>query len=252
MPELMSTDPNSPIKVISDHKNLQTFMKTKKLSRRQARWALFLSQFNFEIIFGSGKDNVVADALSRRKQDVPKDANDERLTVNHQVILKKKNISKVMTDFGIDSALKILAIGSEDDITDGLDKKTLDTFRFCLLENDDINKTESIQIGDLSTEESIQNAYENDSVTKELFEIHNEDNRRRMPSHLIKTGHQFSLADCRIKGYKYLRKDNRRLYVNSLLYIPESDVLKLRLYILVAVQNILEIRNMDFLDLSRF
>ncbi|KAI1002674.1 hypothetical protein K3495_g5529 [Podosphaera aphanis] len=64
-PELMSIDPNSPIYVISDHKNLQSFMRTKKLSRRQARWALCLSQFNFKIINEPGKNNIVADALSR-------------------------------------------------------------------------------------------------------------------------------------------------------------------------------------------
>ena len=32
-----------------DHKNLEYFMKVQKLNRRQARWALYLSQFDFTL-----------------------------------------------------------------------------------------------------------------------------------------------------------------------------------------------------------
>ncbi len=35
-----------PIQVLSDHKNLEYFMSTKKSNRRQARWSEFLSRFN--------------------------------------------------------------------------------------------------------------------------------------------------------------------------------------------------------------
>ena len=31
----------------TDHKNLEYFMKTQKLNHRQARWALYLSRFDF-------------------------------------------------------------------------------------------------------------------------------------------------------------------------------------------------------------
>ena len=38
-----------PIDVITDHKNLEYFMSTKQLSRRQARWSEFLSRFGQEL-----------------------------------------------------------------------------------------------------------------------------------------------------------------------------------------------------------
>ena len=38
-----------PIKVLTNHRNLQYFMTTKQLSRRQARWSEYLSRFNFII-----------------------------------------------------------------------------------------------------------------------------------------------------------------------------------------------------------
>ena len=41
-------------------------MSAKKLNRRQARWSLFLSRFNFVLKHRSGKQSLKPDALSRR------------------------------------------------------------------------------------------------------------------------------------------------------------------------------------------
>ena len=54
-----------PFKIFSDHKNLEVFMTTKILNRRQARWAELLSSYDFTIIPIPGKKNS-ADGLSRR------------------------------------------------------------------------------------------------------------------------------------------------------------------------------------------
>lgn len=40
----------SPFEIHSDHKNLQYFMSNQKLNRRQAHWALELSEFNFSLL----------------------------------------------------------------------------------------------------------------------------------------------------------------------------------------------------------
>jgi hypothetical protein len=55
-----------PVIIKSDHKNLRTFMTTKELNARQARWAEELSSYDFRIEHIKGKENRVADALSRR------------------------------------------------------------------------------------------------------------------------------------------------------------------------------------------
>ncbi|SLM34769.1 retrotransposon nucleocapsid protein [Lasallia pustulata] len=54
-----------PIKVITDHRNLEYFMSTKQLSRCQARWSEFLSRFNFKIVYRPGKQGAKPDALTR-------------------------------------------------------------------------------------------------------------------------------------------------------------------------------------------
>lgn len=55
-----------PVIVKSDHANLRKFTTTKALNGRQARWAEELSAYDFTIEHVKGKENVVADALSRR------------------------------------------------------------------------------------------------------------------------------------------------------------------------------------------
>jgi transposase InsO family protein len=54
-----------PIEVLTDHNNLVGFAKIKQLNGRQARWAMFLSAFDFMITHRAGKHNP-ADAPSRR------------------------------------------------------------------------------------------------------------------------------------------------------------------------------------------
>lgn len=55
----------------TDHKNLQYFRTAKKLNRRQARWSLFLSRFDFMLHHRPGKTAGNPDALSRQPNHVP-------------------------------------------------------------------------------------------------------------------------------------------------------------------------------------
>ncbi|RAL62894.1 hypothetical protein DID88_004735 [Monilinia fructigena] len=83
-PELRSV---SEFEIRTDHKNLQYFMTIQKLTERQMRWSLVLSRYNFSITYIQGKDNVRADALSRRPQDMPDNA-DERVDYRTKQLLQ--------------------------------------------------------------------------------------------------------------------------------------------------------------------
>src|SRR5215469_11985955 len=52
------------ILVLSDHKNLEYFITTKQLTRRQACWSEFLSTFNFTIRYRAGHLGTKPDALT--------------------------------------------------------------------------------------------------------------------------------------------------------------------------------------------
>ncbi|SLM35179.1 hypothetical protein LPUS_04274 [Lasallia pustulata] len=54
-----------PVEVLSDHSSLQSFMTTHKLSRRQVRWALSLSAYDFVITYRKGTLNL-AEGPSQR------------------------------------------------------------------------------------------------------------------------------------------------------------------------------------------
>jgi hypothetical protein len=72
----------------TDHKNLEYFMTVRKLTERQMRWSLILSRYKFKIVHVPGKSNERADALSRRDQDLPKNALDNRLLDRHMQLLR--------------------------------------------------------------------------------------------------------------------------------------------------------------------
>lgn len=56
---------NSPITVYSDHSPLQFLAKMKNKNQRLTRWALFLQKYILEVRHIKGKNNVIADTLSR-------------------------------------------------------------------------------------------------------------------------------------------------------------------------------------------
>jgi len=77
-------------KIWTDHKNLEYFMKAQKLNRRQARWALYLSRFDFTLKHVAGSKMGKANGLSRRadwKVGTDKD-NEDQIFIKDQWIRK--------------------------------------------------------------------------------------------------------------------------------------------------------------------
>ncbi|KAI0995759.1 hypothetical protein K3495_g12421 [Podosphaera aphanis] len=86
-PELEGS--SEPVEVVTDHKALEYFMKSRLLSRRQARWSEFLLRLNFKICFRPGTQNGPADTLSR-PNETPDPAFKNFL---EQRVLKPHNLS---------------------------------------------------------------------------------------------------------------------------------------------------------------
>lgn len=61
-------------------------MTNQKLTARQTRWLEKLTEFNFRIIYHSGKKNARADALTRQKSG-PLAEDDDRVQHRHQILL---------------------------------------------------------------------------------------------------------------------------------------------------------------------
>src|SRR3984893_6131138 len=74
----------TPVDVVTDHKNLEYFSMVRLLTRRQARWSEFLSQFNFVIRFRPGRLGMKPDALTRHWDIYPKEGDSDYAHVNPQ------------------------------------------------------------------------------------------------------------------------------------------------------------------------
>ena len=88
---------DTPFEVYTDHDALKYFMSSKILTRRQARWAEYLADFDFTILYRPGKANIVPDALSRR-DDVYPPGGGWRL--RHQQSSKLQNHSPSIGSYG--------------------------------------------------------------------------------------------------------------------------------------------------------
>jgi hypothetical protein len=71
------------VTILTDHKNLQYFQTARTLTRRQARWSLFLTRFDYEIQHRPGRLGGKPDLLSRRADHEPISKDNEG-----QVLLK--------------------------------------------------------------------------------------------------------------------------------------------------------------------
>jgi len=102
-------------KIWTDHKNLEYFMTNQKLNRQQARWALFLSRFDFVLKHVPGSRMGKADGLSRRpdwRKGVERDNENEMLVKAEW--LRKARIEEVLIE-GVDLLKKVRESKAKDD-----------------------------------------------------------------------------------------------------------------------------------------
>jgi hypothetical protein len=125
-PELESSA--LPIQVLSDHKNLEYFMSTKLLNRRQARWSEFLSRFSFRIVYRPGKAGGKPDALTRRSGDLTREG-DERLLHQSQTIIKSQNLRMDLAELNSEIEAEIGALFEAGYKADPTPQQILDAIR---------------------------------------------------------------------------------------------------------------------------
>src|SRR6185369_15211898 len=88
------------ITIITDHRSLQYLSTQDKLSARQTRWSEFLQQFDFEIKYRPGKDNTVADGLSRRPDHQVSTISQSSPDINDELI------DTIKAEYEVDSLTK--------------------------------------------------------------------------------------------------------------------------------------------------
>ena len=241
-PELASVDPERPVKVYTDHKNLEYFMTTKQLSCWQACWAKFLSKFNFKISYRPGKQDEKPNILTRQSQDLPKGIEDLRQQHQFQMLLYDHQLDK-----DIKKAL-VVTFCVNRAIDEGVDDKSVDEIVDRTEENKEIIDVEefsdkfsnylfstplqqiiSASIGDRkgendktekSLEELFEKAYEDNKVVKEIMDA-KACNFWKLLTALTQKGIRLSMRDLKI--------ESKQLYVKNRMYVLENKALQLHL-----------------------
>jgi len=101
----------------TDYKNLKYFIKVQKLNRRQARWALYLSRFDFMLKHVPGSKMGKADSLSRRPDwevGVERDNEDEILVKPEWLEVRRVERVEIIVE-GVDLLEKVRKSKVKDD-----------------------------------------------------------------------------------------------------------------------------------------
>lgn len=210
-PELAGVD--DPIKVLSDHKNLEYFMTSKRLNRRQARWAEFLSEFNFKIQYRPGNQGTKPDALTRRSQDLPRGATDARNQYQVQTVLKTHNLGH-----GVRHAVSLANLL----ITGEASLSHLAALLYAMdEESPSSDTTASSQFDPAELMIDLREIASNDEAYQQIVQaIHK--NESRLPRSLVtKHGFRIQLGSCEIQDDLVL--------VNNRLLVPNDTNLRCRI-----------------------
>ena len=242
-PELASVSPDQPVKVLTDHQNLEVFMTTKQLNCRQARWAEFLSEINFRITYRPGKEGEKPDTLTRLAQDRPRGFNDSRQQHQFQTVLKASQL-----DNDIKKALAVMFYANEGDEDSEVDvenevdvdsevekdENIVDVRDYInknlhqhseLQQNSELSSSNTEMAGsriENSLEDLLDKAYQSDEIVKSIIKAKQED-LWKLPADLTKQGIKFAMGDLTLQG----SERSTRLYVKSKMYVPKNEDLKL-------------------------
>ena len=153
---LVST--SQPIIIHSDHKNLTYFKKPQHLNRRQARWQQELTQFNFQIVYKRGTDNIAADILSR-DPSLATNSGDLQREINDQTLLPDTFFLNYVGSHDYDEGL----LYHEDD------SPVLDIMLTC----DDYESNDIVNTNIELAVNSVESEQQEDSLPTELDDVRN-------------------------------------------------------------------------------
>jgi hypothetical protein len=100
--------------VYTDHRTLENFNTQKDLSHCQLRWQVFMSQYDFSIVYIPGETNTVADALSRLPLNVFLDEHQSSLQP-HAIWSSPRAVSSVLSLSADTSILEDIIAGYQSD-----------------------------------------------------------------------------------------------------------------------------------------
>ena len=208
-------------------------MTTKQLNCRQARWAEFLSEFNFKITYRPGKEGEKPDTLTRLSQDRPKEFDDSHQQHQFQTLLKADQL-----DDDVKKALAVVFCANEANEVDEVDevenKDIVDVRDYInqnlhqhseleqiLEQSSSSTKMAGSKIKN-SLEDLLDKSYQKDEIVNSIIAA-KQSGLRKLPADLTKQGIKLAMGDLTLQG----SGRSTRLYVKGKMLVPNDENLKL-------------------------
>jgi transposase InsO family protein len=196
--------------LITDHRNLEYFKTVRRLNERQMRWSHWLSRFNYEMHYRPGKLAARPDALSRREQDMPQDADDDRLKARDRCLVPLRIIASRMR----------VQVSRVHKVMSNLDARSADecSNQCCNQPRCVTSRTTRAEESLLPLEEHWKEAAQSDASLKEMQKAVKEGDTR-FPSKLRV---RVSIAECSMSPDGHLLYRGRK-------WVPNSEPLRTRI-----------------------
>lgn len=217
-PELMRVE--DFVKMYFDHKNLKIFMIIKQLNRRQVRWTEMFAKYNFCVMYKSDKQENKLDALTKKKQNLSANAEDDRTKYQHQILLKKHQLNdeikkdfklyviiRFMTQNDFESAFEYIFDYEIESVSEN--KKKINQK---ISTNDDSSN---------SLKEFLKMAYQKNDIVQKIMKAKSE-NLRKFLEKILKEDFKLALKNLKIR--------ERQLFYRKRFFVSHCDKLKLHFF----------------------
>ena len=234
--------------MLTDHRNLEHFMTTKQLNRRQARWAEFLSEFNFRITYRPGKEGEKPDTLTRLAQDKLKGVEDARQQHQFQTLLKadqldddvKKALAVIFSansteanEINVDSEVDVDSkvdmdseVEKNENIVDVRDYINQNLHQHSELQQISEQGSSSTKMAGSRIENLLEDlldkAYQDDKAVNSIITAKQE-GLWKLPASLTNQGIKLAMGDLTLQS----SGRNTRLYMKNRMYVPDNEELRL-------------------------
>ena len=208
------------VKIYFDHKNLKIFMTIKQLNRRQVRWTKMFAKYNFRVMYRSDKQENKFDVLTKKKQNLSANAENDRTKYQHQILLKKHQLNdEIKKNLKLYAIIKFMTQNdSEFTFEYTFDYEIKFVFESKKKANQKVSTNDD---SSNSLKELLKTIYQKNDIVQKIMKAKFE-NFRKLFEKILKKNFKLTLKNLKIR--------EKRLFYKKRFFVSHCDKLKLHFF----------------------